>query len=85
MTTSFTGKMSKDDFFKYFREETPLKEGEGIEKRKEVTLGLEDLASNDPKSYDNIKQIFLKTGIDRKYLDRLSYLQVFSCSCKPSK
>ena len=71
MTTSFKGKMSKDEFFKYFREETPLKEGEKIEKRKEVTIGLEDIASNDQKSFDNLSEILQKTETDVNKLRRL--------------
>lgn len=71
-TSSISGMgMTEEQFFSYFREVTPLKEGEKIDKPQETVLTLEDLATNDMKSYENFRNLLESAGIPKSMLGKI--------------
>ena len=58
----FQEEMTKEEFFTYFRETEPLKEGQKNPSMDNI-LTIEDLASYDSESWKNLSSIFRKSGV----------------------
>lgn len=66
-------KMTKDEFFSYFREAEPLKEGERKIKSGENIITTEDLASYDDQSWKNLSEMLKSAGIGKEQLNSINF------------
>ena len=64
--------MTKDEFFTYFREVEPLKDGEKPHFKPDNILTIEDFSTYDDDAWSNLSSIFKNAGLTEKEVNKLS-------------